>query len=154
MSVLPSAVARRLIRSACAWASWRSASSACSITSGLDSSINTVPGSTCAPGRRGIRSTRPAVSAVIRRICSGTRVPGPLTSRSIGPRFTVSVHRPERSTTGAAARSLERPNVIAASAAATLTPMIRLRFRVFRGLRGMSTTLVRGSILEISGCIG
>ena len=74
--------------------------------------------------------------------------------------FDLAQHRaalhqtPERSTTGAAARSLERPNVMAANAAATLTPMIRLRFRVFRGLRGMSTTLGRGSILEISGCIG
>jgi len=35
----------------------------------------------------------------------------------------------------------------------TQAATIRFRFRVFRGLRGMSTTLWRGSILEISGCM-
>jgi hypothetical protein len=101
-----------------------------------------------------MRSTRPAVSAVISRICSGTSVPGPFTSRSIGPRLTVSVQSPARSTTGAAARSLESPRVMAASAATEIPAMMRLRLRVFRGLRGMSTTLVLGSTLVISGCIG
>jgi hypothetical protein len=38
---------------------------------------------------------------------SGTNVPSPRTSRSIGPRFTVSVHTVARSTLGAAGFSLE-----------------------------------------------
>ena len=72
-------VLRRLMRSARAWASCLSASSAWSITSGLESSMSVVPASMRAPGRSGSRSMRPAVSAVIQRICSGTRLPGPFT---------------------------------------------------------------------------
>jgi hypothetical protein len=47
-----------------------------------------VLGSTCAPGRRRIRSTRPADVAVIQRISSGTSVPVPRISRTICPRCT------------------------------------------------------------------
>ena len=73
----------RARRSASAEDTWRSASSDWSITSGLESSSSTVSDFTAAPGRRWMRSTRPAVSAVIQRMCSGTRVPGPFTARSI-----------------------------------------------------------------------
>ena len=44
----------------------------------------------------------PSVAAGIKRMVSGTKVPSPRTSRSIGPRFTVSVHTVALSTLGAA----------------------------------------------------
>jgi len=49
-----------------------------------------------------MRSTRALVSAAIQRISRGTSVPGPRTSRSMSPRLTVSSHRLERATPGAA----------------------------------------------------
>ena len=60
-----------------------------------------------------MRSIRPAVTAEIQRICSGTRVPVPRTSRSIGPRFTVSVQSVARSTVGAAGLRWPKPTVAA-----------------------------------------
>ena len=39
-----------------------------------------------------MRSTRPSVLAASQRISTGTRVPGPRTRRSIGPRATVTIH--------------------------------------------------------------
>ena len=109
--------------SASALASWRSASSAWSCTSGLDSSSSSVSASTGAPGRTWMRSTRPAVSAVSQRMCSGTSVPGPFTWRSIGPRLTVSIHTPLFSTDGAA--GLTRVTPKASSATRSVPPPAR-----------------------------
>ena len=78
---------------------------------------------TGAPGRRWIRSTRPAVSAVIHRMCSGTSVPGPFTARSIAPRWTVSIHTPLFSTDGAA--GLTRVTPKASSATRSVPPPAR-----------------------------
>jgi hypothetical protein len=47
---------------------------------------------------------RPAVTAVIQRICSGTSVPGPRTWRTIVPCWTVSRHTVAASTVGTAVR--------------------------------------------------
>ncbi len=65
----------------------------------------TVSGSTTAPGRITRRSTVAAVLRAMRRISSGTRVPGPRTCRSISPRFTVSRQTVAASTLGAAGSS-------------------------------------------------
>ena len=61
------------------------------------------------PGRIRIRSTRPSVTAVISMVSSGTSVPRPRTSRTIGPRFTVSGQTVDSSTPGAAGFSLVSP---------------------------------------------
>ncbi len=84
--------------------------------SGLLSSSRTVLAVTRSPGSTGFRSTRPGVTAETQRICSGIRLPGPRTSRTIGPSLTVSVHTVPRSTLGAAGRSRERPTVTASRA--------------------------------------
>ena len=49
-------------------------------------------GFTGVPGWITMRSTRPSVAAGIQRISSGTSVPRPRTCRTIGPRFTASIH--------------------------------------------------------------
>ena len=69
-------------------------------------------GFTSAPGRRRIRSTRPCVVAGIQRMSSGTSVPEPRTCRTIGPRFTVSIHTVARSTPGAAGFSRDTPTLM------------------------------------------
>ena len=84
-------VASRFASPCSASVSWRSASSDSSWTSGFERSSSTVPASTFSPARAWMRSTRPAVTAGIQRICSGTSAPVPRTWRSIPPRFTVSV---------------------------------------------------------------
>ena len=61
----------------------------------------TESGVTSAPGSITILSTFPSVVAGIQRIFSGTSVPRPRTSRTIGPRRTVSMYRASRSTRGA-----------------------------------------------------
>src|SRR5215470_10839247 len=97
-------------------------------------------GFTNAPGRRTIRSTRESVRAGIQRISSGTSVPRPRTSRSIGPRFTTSVQTVPRSTDGAAGRSRESPLVtpaIKSAATLTYTILLILLALAFDGL-GMS----------------
>src|SRR5882672_1303359 len=81
------------------------------MTSGLLSSIRTVLASTCCPAWADTFSTRPGVSALIQRICSGTRVPGPRTSRVIGPLVTVSRQSAPPSAVGAAGLSRLRPRV-------------------------------------------
>jgi hypothetical protein len=113
-SFCPFSVACRLTSSACAWASCRSASSAASSRSELDSSRITVSAFTTAPGFTGTFSTRALVLAASHWISSGTRVPCPSTSRSMGPRRTVSIQTVPFSTEGAAGRSRRRP---------TLTPI-------------------------------
>ena len=85
--------------------------------------MSSVSAFTVAPGRRWMRSTRPAVSAVIQRMCSGTRVPGPFTARSIAPRRTVSIHTPLFSTDGAA--GLTRVTPKASSATRSVAPPAR-----------------------------
>ncbi len=63
-----------------------------------------------------MRSTRASVRAAIQRISSGTSVPSPRTWRIIGPRRTVSIQTPTRSTMGIAGRSREKTTPAAASA--------------------------------------
>ena len=70
-----------------------------------------------APGRKLIFSTRLSNSAGIHMYCSTTSVPKPRTSRTMGPRFTVSIHTVARSTDGAAGFSRESPQVISGMAA-------------------------------------
>ena len=79
---------------------------ACS-TCGLLISRRMVSALTNEPGSMRIRTTVASVSAGICRTdsCEGTREPTPRTWRSIGPRFTESVHTVPRSTVGAAGRS-------------------------------------------------
>jgi len=103
---------------ASAWRSCDSASRACSSSSGLLSSRITESAFTKVPGRMRIRSTRPSAAAGIQRTSSGTRVPRPRTSRSIGPRLTASIRTPERSTLGAAGLSRDRPSVTRSKASA------------------------------------
>jgi hypothetical protein len=66
---------------------------------------------TVAPARSGSASMRPAVSADTQRICSGTRVPGARTCRSMVPCFTVSTQSVARSTDWAAGSSFDRATV-------------------------------------------
>ncbi len=101
-----------------------------------------VSGFTIEPGRVRMRTTVASVCAGIWRIASsrGTRVPSPRTWRTIGPRFTVSVHTAERSTVGAAGFSRITRKV---TAARTTTPIAivntcRFRFLAFRSGREIS----------------
>src|ERR1700738_1833658 len=96
-----------------------------------------VSGCTKCPGRITILSTRAAVCAGIQWMSSGTKVPRPRTSRSIGPRFTVSGQIVEPSTDGAAGFRRDNARVTPAqSSTATVTYAIRLIFlaRAFDGL--------------------
>ena len=79
-------------------------------------------GSTTAPARRMIRSTRPCVVAEIQRMSSGTSVPEPRTWRSIWPRLTVSTQTVARSTLGAAGLSRDTPTVMATMARRAIAP--------------------------------
>ena len=111
-------------------------------SSGLLSSRITVSGFTSAPGRRRIRSTRPCVVVLIHRMSSGTSVPEPRTSRSIGPRLTVSTQTAARSTDGAAGFSRDTPMVIRMmTTSADVAMAARLIFFFFAtaGERAMST---------------
>ena len=82
----------------------------------------TLPAATTVPGRRQIRSTRPIVVAGIQRMSSGTSVPRPRTSRSIGPRLTVSIQTVARSTLGAAGFSRDTPSVMRPTSDSATTP--------------------------------
>src|SRR5258706_15224132 len=76
----------------------------------------------------------------MKSISSGFSVPSPRTSRSIGPRFTSSVHTVARSTVGAAGRNLESPSVTPPNrrtAADTRTVLRIILARAFDG-RGIS----------------
>ena len=82
----------------------------------------TVSAFTGAPGLTSTRSTRALVLAAIHWISSGTSVPCPSTSRTMGPRRTVSIQTVPRSTLGAAGRSCRRPTLTATSAVTPATP--------------------------------
>ena len=58
-----------------------------------------------------MRSMRASTGAEIQRTSSGTRVPGPRTLRSIGPRWTVSIHTVSFCTVGAAGSRRDSPKV-------------------------------------------
>ena len=81
-----------------------------------------LPAATTVPGRSTIRSTRPIVVAGIQRMSSGTSVPRPRTSRSIGPRLTVSIQTVARSTPGAAGFRRETPSVMRPTTDRAATP--------------------------------
>ena len=99
----------------------------------------TVFSSITVPGKTMICSTRPAVSAVTHRICSGTRVPGPLTWRIMVPCITVSIHTVAASTVGAAGSRFLNPTVTPIRAKAA-TDHWMILFLVFGlGSRAMST---------------
>ena len=87
-----------------------------------------------------MRSTRPSVVAVISMVSSGTRVPRPRTSRSIGPRLTVSGHSVDISTPGAAGFRLAQPDCDPEADPATtrIKTMSRMTFFFRASLRGMS----------------
>src|ERR1035441_11000505 len=91
-----------------------------------------------------IRTTVASVSAGICRTASweGTREPTPRTWRSIGPRFTESVHTVPRSTVGAAGRSRYTAIVTAAITTMTTadTAICRLRFCCLNSGRAISIT--------------
>ena len=90
--------------------------------SGLERTITTESAVTSVPGRIRMRSMRPSVRAVISIVSSGTSVPSPRTSRSMGPRFTASGQRVDISTPGAAGLSFASPIVMAGIVAKTNTP--------------------------------
>ena len=81
-----------------------------------------------------------AYSAAIQRISFGTSVPGPRTSRSISPRFTVSSHTLERSTLGAAGPSFASPRMPPSTTTPAMTPstICLRRFLTFRSERWIS----------------
>ncbi len=71
------------------------------------------------------------------RMCSGTSVPGPRTSRTISPRRTESTHSVPRSTVGAAGLRLVRKTVSNTTAPAAIPPRTYRRY-CGAGARGMS----------------
>ena len=82
---------------------------------------------------------------------SGTSVPSPRTSRTIGPRFTVSDQMVARSTVGGAGPRRERPNVVRRSATPEANPSSNRRMWRFRAFdsRGMSIVDLEWMILKI-----
>ncbi len=99
----------RFSASASAAFTWKEASVADCSSWGFESSTMTVDESTSMPAFRRIRSTRPSAGAGTMRVTSGTRVPLPRTSRTISPRFTVSITAVERSRVASAGFSFVRP---------------------------------------------
>src|SRR6266480_4808317 len=75
----------------------------------------------------------------MKRMCSGTSVPGPRTSRTISPRRTESTHRVARSTVGAAGFKLVR-KIVSKMIAPAPMPAFTYRPVLGRGGRGMSTS--------------
>src|SRR5690242_8008044 len=132
-----SRVVRKLTNCALAAVNCSSACRAWICTSGLESSRRTSPGFTCEEGCANTLSTRPADRAVMYRMCSGTRVPGPRRSRTIGPWRTESTHSVPRSTGGAAGESEEMMRVNTISTPTPIPPWIS-RFRFLTGARGIS----------------
>ncbi len=76
--------------------------------------------------------------------CSTTSVPKPRTSRTMGPRFTVSLHTVAASTEGAAGFSRESPQVMSGMAAtrSTMYTIRRINFR-------RATSLPRGTSMAM-----
>ena len=105
--------------------------------SGLLISSSTCPAPTFSPDSAAFRSTRADACAVIQRICSGTRVPGPRTSRITSPRATESMRIATRCTVGAAGSSRESA-IVARITAAAPAPMAMLRPVFFCGARAIS----------------
>ena len=112
-----SSVTFRFSMLACAALICHSRSAAASSMSGLLVTITTSLACTVTPGRKLIFSTRLSKAAGIHRYCSTTSVPKPRTSRTMGPRFTVSRHTVAPSTDGAAGLSRESPQVMSGMAA-------------------------------------
>src|SRR3989442_1224924 len=140
----PCRLVRKFTRSPSAAVSWRCASSASIWTSGFASSSSTVFACTGMPGWTKMRSTRAGVSAEIQRMCSGTSVPGPRTSRTIVPRRTPSSDTISRSTLGAAGFKLASRIVMRRRPPAA-TPPCTYRLRFLVGARGMSTGSRQGT---------
>src|SRR5439155_19817941 len=80
--------------------------------------------------------------AGIQRISSGTNVPSPRTWRTIGPRFTVSIHTVERSTLGTAGFKREMAIV------AKINPSTEAAIIIMRRLRFFAATPSRGTSIE------
>src|ERR1035437_3156948 len=95
------------------------------------------------PGEIRMRCTLPSVVAGMSMVSSGTSVPRPRTSSTIGPRFTTSIQTVDRSIPGAAGFKCARPMVIARMAASTTTPIEIRRISLFlaASLRGMSISM-------------
>ena len=91
------------------------------------------------PGKTRICSTRPAVRAVIQRICSGTSVPGPRTCRIMVPCWTVSIHTVATSTEGAAGSRFLNATVTPIKATAPSDHWMILFLVLGLGSRAMST---------------
>src|ERR1022692_949837 len=91
-------------------------------SSGLVITIMTVLALTGTPGFTIIFFTVDSVVAVSNTVSSGTRVPRPRTSRTIGPRLTVSGQRVESSTPGAAGLRFLAHRQAPARATRTSTP--------------------------------
>ena len=85
---------------------------------GLLNTSRTVSGFTSSPECVRIFATWLSKAAGIQMMSSGTSVPKPRTSRSIGPRFTESIHTVARSTVGAAGFRSESLQVITPTAIA------------------------------------
>ena len=105
--------------------------------SGLLSSRSNSPLPTFFPDSEASRSTRALACAVIQRMCSGTRVPGPRTSRTTSPLRTLSISTAERSMVIDAGSRL-RVQAVTATSTRTPNPIIRLRFLLPRGVRTIS----------------
>ena len=107
--------------------------------SGLLIRMITVFSSISVPGKTMICSTRPAVRAVIQRICSGTSVPGPRTCRTMVPCMTVSIHTVAASTPGAAGSRFLNAMVTPIRARAPTDHWMILFLVLGFGSRAMST---------------
>ena len=117
-----------------------SASRVCDSSSGLERIITTESARTGLPGWIMIRSMRPAVCAGITIVSSGTSVPIPLTSSTIGPRRTVPGQRVDPGTPGAAGFNLPSATVVPPITPAIITTATvhRMAFFLPTFLRCMS----------------
>src|SRR5579872_4543291 len=140
MSILVLAsVALRFAKSASAALSEYSALSSAVSSSWLVSVMMIESALTGVPGRIKMRSTLASVVAGMSMVSSGTRVPNPRTSSTMGPRLTVPGQSVDISTLGAAGLSRDSPIVTAGIAASRTTPAmiprtIFLRRTPVRGL--------------------
>jgi len=78
-----------------------------------------------------MRCTRPSVVAGMSMVSSGTSVPRPRTSSTMGPRFTVSIQTVDRSMPGAAGLQAREPDGNRGDAASTTTPIAIRRINLF-----------------------
>ncbi len=99
--------------------------------SGLLNTSKIAFGFTSSPDRASIFATWLSNSAGIQIMSSGTRVPRPRTSRTMGPRFTESIQTVARSTVGAAGFSFESRQLIAPTAATVSVRMMIRRIIFF-----------------------